>query len=321
MPTINRSSAVPNRRNTARMINDTVRRTVESWGPFGLAWIDALPAIVEDLQRSWSLTLGDVLDGGKASLVMRVRRAGEDAVLKIAPPGPQFARQVAAIAAADGRGYFWLLDVDDDHHAMLLEPLGAMLAERATSPEQVLDILSATLLTAWTATPPPLPREIHKASSLGAYISEAWEDQQRPCSQNLIKIAIRYAHLRAAAFDPATDVLCHGDPHWGNALEVTTPRPGAESGFVFVDPDGFVCDRGYDLGVVLRAWTDEVLAAADPEALLRGYCARMEANTGVDAEIIWQWGFIERISTGLYLTQCGHPVEGRTYLDSAERLV
>ena len=89
----------------------------------------------------------------------------------------------------------------------------------------------------------------------------------------------------------------------------------------FVDPDGFVCDRGYDLGVVIRSWTDEVLAAMDPEALLRGYCARLEASTGVDAETIWQWGFVERVSTGLFLIKHGHPVEGRTYLDSAERLV
>jgi hypothetical protein len=28
---------------------------------------------------------------------------------------------------------------------------------------------------------------------------------------------------------------------------------------------------------------------------------------GVDAEEIWQWGFIERVSTGLHTLQLGHP--------------
>jgi streptomycin 6-kinase len=306
---------------TARMLTDDVRRTAETWGEFGRAWIEALPSIVDQIRDAWSLTLGDTLEGGKGSLVMRVRRDGEDAVLKVVPPGPQFARQVAAIASAAGHGYVRLLAVDHDRYAMLLEPLGAMLAERATSPESALDTLGATLLAAWRAPrPAPSPTE-HKAVHLRADIATFWEEQSRPCSRILVDTAIGYAHQRARAFDPETSVLCHGDPHWANALEVTVPRPGAESGFVFVDPDGFVCDRGYDLGVVIRSWCDEVLSASDPVGLLRGYCDRLESITGVDAETIWQWGFVERVSTGLFLIKHGHPVEGREHLDAAERLV
>ena len=46
----------------------------------------------------------------------------------------------------------------------------------------------------------------------------------------------------------------HGDPHPGNLLAVR-PRQGAPKGWCFVDPDGFVADRAYDLGVALRDWS------------------------------------------------------------------
>ena len=46
-------------------------------------------------------------------------------------------------------------------------------------------------------------------------------------------------------------------------------------------------------------------------------------HTGVDAQRIWEWGFLERVSTGLYLLDVvGAPDRvARPYLDSAERLV
>jgi streptomycin 6-kinase len=39
---------------------------------------------------------------------------------------------------------------------------------------------------------------------------------------------------------------------------------------------------------------------------------------GVDAEEIWQWGFIERVSTGLHTLQLGHP-GARDFLTVADR--
>ena len=46
-------------------------------------------------------------------------------------------------------------------------------------------------------------------------------------------------------------------------------------------------------------------------------------RSGVDAQRIWEWGFLERVSTGLYLLDVvGAPDwVARPYLDSAERLV
>jgi streptomycin 6-kinase len=43
--------------------------------------------------------------------------------------------------------------------------------------------------------------------------------------------------------------------------------------------------------------------------------------TGVPADAIWEWGFIERVSTGLYLLQLGVEDEGRAMLSVAEAWV
>jgi streptomycin 6-kinase len=72
-----------------------------------------------------------------------------------------------------------------------------------------------------------------------------------------------------AAFDLDRCSVVHGDPHPGNALRGVEPREGAGPGYVFVDPDGFLADPAYDLGVILRDWCDEILGADDAMVVAR----------------------------------------------------
>ncbi|HYS32457.1 MAG TPA: aminoglycoside phosphotransferase family protein [Streptosporangiaceae bacterium] len=302
------------------MITDDVRRGIENGGgPEGRAWIGALPAIVDRVCAAWSLTTGPVLEGGKAALVMRVRRSGKDAVLKIAPPGVEFASEIATIAAAGGRGYVRLLAHDLSVNAALLEPLGDTLQASPSSVADKLDVLAATLIQAWRTPKPPATGR-HKAADLIEDIAADWERLGHPGSGALKDTAIEYARRRLDATGAQT-VLCHGDPHPANALAVTRPRPGAESGYVFVDPAGFICEPAYDLGVTVRSFTGEVLACDDPVTLLRAWCAMLAGTTGADAQAIWEWALIERVSSGLFLMICGHHDEGRAHLDSAEHLI
>lgn len=304
---------------------ERMRRTAESKGPAGREWLRLVPARAEHMCRSWSLTPIAALDGGSAALVLRVLTAGGgDAVLRLAPPGDGFTDQVRTLAAADGRGYVRLYAYDPAHDAALLEALGAPLSAIAATPEDALDTLAATLREAWHVPRPPgaaVPPGTDKASTLYELIDELYPQTGRPCSQELIERALGYARRRAEAFDLDSCVVCHGDPHPDNALAVPVARPGAGSGFVMIDPDGFLCDPAYDLGVAVRGWEREVLAAPDPVALLHGWCARLAAATGVDEQSVWEWGFVERVSSGLYMIRHGAPEDGRAYLASAERLL
>jgi len=151
-------------------------------------------------------------------------------------------------------------------------------------------------------------------------VDRLWSELGGPCSSEVVSKALRYAEQRAAATELDRAVVVHGDPHPGNALRPFAPRSGAGSGFVFVDPDGFLADPAYDLGVVLRDWSPQLLAG-DAPALARRYCRLLAERSGISATAIWEWGFLERVSTGLYLLECGAEDRARPFLESAELLV
>lgn len=301
-----------------------VRQRVLASGDEGAAWLTSLPELLEDVARQWSITLGESFAGGTGSYVARARTAdGCDVVLEVAALGLDLTRQASTLARADGHGYVRLLASDDDRQALLLELLGSSLEESCWPPERTIPALCQTLRTAWTVAGPKdvvLPTTEEKAAQLGESVDRLWAHLGRPCPPQVVDRAMTYAERRLAAYDPAHPVWVHGDPHPGNALLVGEARVGVESGIVLIDPDGFFADPAYDLGVVLRDWCTELLAG-DAPALARRYCRLLATHSGLDEVAIWEWGFLERVSTGLYVLEYGAEQVARRFLDSAERLL
>jgi streptomycin 6-kinase len=300
-----------------------VRQVAAHLGEPGERWLRDVPAVIASLARDWSITVGPTLAGGTAGYVAHARTAdGLAAVLKVSVPAEAFARQAQTMAAAQGRGYARLLAQDAARNAILIEALGPSMDRLAMTPERMIESLCATLQQAWQV---PCPAGAvaagQRAAGLHGVISRRWERLGHPCSARIVEQALRFAERRAAAFRPDRCVVVHGDPHPGNALQASSPRRGSESGFVFVDPDGFHDDPAYDLGVILRDWSPQLLAAVDAPRLAGQYCERLAAATGIDEESIWEWGFLERVSTGLYALSFGSEELGRPYLDTAELLV
>ena len=307
---------------SAPRLQPLVRRRLAGMGPEGRAWLALLPELVAGLEREWGIVIGRGLSGGSASYVARARCAdGSAAVIKIAVPDDGWTEQVATLERADGAGYVRLLRSDPIRRAVLLEDLGPSLAAGGRSAQDQLRCLADTLGLAWqdAAGAVPQPGE-DKASRLGTYITEAWPRLGRPCSERVIDQALAYAGRRAAEAGVEA-VVVHGDPHPGNLLAVRSPRPGADSGYVFVDPDGFVADRAYDLGVAMRDWSERLLGP-DARRVAEDLCATLAERIGVDATRIWEWGFLERVSSGLYLLDVVRsPAVGIPYLRSAEQLL
>lgn len=308
-------------------VRPLVRQKALSLGEVGERWLAELPGLLRDLERHWSIEVGAPLAGGTSSHVARVRaRGGRDAVLKVGLPAADFADQVRALHLAEGRGHVRLLADDLDRRAMLLEALGPPMDRLGLAPRQQMETLCVMLHSAWRApraTEPAVDPAEEKARSLGEMVGRLWESLGRPCSERVVAQALRFAERRAAAFDPDRCVVVHGDPHPGNALRVTAPRAGAEAGFVFVDPDGFLAEPAYDLGVILRDWCAELRGrdGAGARGLVRSYCGLLADRAGVDERAIWEWGFLERVSTGLYVLDFGAKELGRPFLETAELLV
>ncbi len=309
------------------------RSRLSRLGAEGVAWQVSLPGLLDDLADRWSLRLGRPVPGGSASYVVRaLREDGTEAVLKVATPGADVRAQERVLRLARGRGYVRLLDSDVDRGALLLESLGAPLERSVAEPHEQLRSLARTLQAAWQVEPRdpdgaerfavPVRGSTDKASLLAAMVDELFDRYDAPCSRVVRDHALTLAGRRSAALDPATCVVVHGDPHPGNALAVSPPRAGAASGFALVDPDGFLEQREYDLGVALRDWSGRLLLdpSGAPE-LLRRYAGVLADETGADVEALWEWGFVERVSTGLYVLDLGAERVARPFLDSAELLV
>ncbi|MET0695211.1 MAG: aminoglycoside phosphotransferase family protein [Propionibacteriaceae bacterium] len=290
-------------------------------GEVGTAWLTELPDLIRTLERRWSIVVGPQLSDGNSAYVANARTStGVDVVLKIPVPDGVAPRQLKTLTAAAGRGYVRVLESDPEHYALLLERLGPSVNRAGLSVDDQITTMAAMLVRAWQVPRDPTEPAFDKARSLAELTAGLWEAQARPCSERVLQRALDYADRRSAAFDPDRCVVVHGDPGPPNALQVLTPRPGAEVGYVFVDPDGFVGDPTYDLGVVLRDFCTELLAG-DTVALARHYCGLLAASSGHDEAAIWEWGFMERVSTGLYARSLGLEALGRQFLAVAEALV
>jgi streptomycin 6-kinase len=202
---------------------------------------------------------------------------------------------------------------------MLQERLGAQLAQLRLPIRDQIEAICTTLRQAWIPVPDDLPllTGAEKARSLAELIASAWEELGRPCGARAVECALAFAEARGRAFDPAASVLVHGDAHSQNTLQIVGADPADFSAFKFVDPDGVRAEPALDLAAMMRDWSDELLAG-DALQLGRVRCELVSHLTGVAVEPIWQWGFMERMSTGLYLMQLGWHDEGRTMLNVAD---
>lgn len=122
------------------------------------------------------------------------------------------------------------------------------------------------------------------------------------------RIRARVARRRIDAHDDERAVLVHGDVHQWNALE-------AEHGFKLVDPDGLLAEAEYDMGILMREDATELLDG-DPRERARWLAARC----GLNATAIWQWGVVERLSTGLLCTKIELQPVGRQMLAAVDHL-
>lgn len=288
-------------------LSEMQRRKALALGESGARWLAGLGDLVADLEQRWQVNAGRSLGGGTEALVLAaVRVGGVPVVLKIGPPGPaSLANEARVLQLAHGAGYVTMFAHDETRNAMMLERLGEQLVNVGLPVREQIELLCQTLRRSWRKLDAPngLMTGAEKARSLAEFITETWDALDKPCEAAIVDQALAFAAVRERAYDPQSCILVHGDSHPSNAL-LRLGRPGLPPQFKFVDPDGLFCEPAYDLGISMREWSDELLAG-DILRLGRARCKLLHDLTGEDETAIWQWGFIERVSTGLLLWQLG----------------
>ncbi|NKB98082.1 MAG: phosphotransferase [Pseudomonadales bacterium] len=277
------------------LIPDLMKHRAAQLGELGTTWLRDVESVLANVAASWNLNVGPQLSGGTEALVFVTSGDTSTSVLKLGLPN-SLDRETEALENAQGVAYAKLLAFDTQRDAILVEQLGAQLAEASLPVEQQIRIICATLKDGWQRIDSLncLMTGAEKAQAQAAYIVQQWEILDRPCPQRTVDQALAFASEREAAYDPSDSYLIHGDAHIWNTLEA----PNSPTGYKFVDPDGLFGERAIDLAISLREWRDELLIG---DTLLLGLerCELLAGLAHVDSYAIWQWGFIEHVSSGL----------------------
>ncbi len=277
------------------------------------AWLEALPGLLEDLEQIWAIKVGAVFgDATEAYVAEALAEDGTPMVLKVlVPRGDHAARhEIAVLERCAGEGCVRMLRCDVARGALLLERLGLSLHDLGLPVGRRHEILCDTARAVWRpADDMDLTTGAAKARLLARSIVEWWEELGRPCARQAVDYALACAERRWAAYDPTRAVLVHGDVHGWNALV-------AGEGFKLVDPDGLLAEPEYDLGIVMREDPLELMEG-DP----RARAELLAARTGLDADANWEWGVVERVSTGLLGTKVGLVPVATQMLRAAEFVV
>jgi streptomycin 6-kinase len=177
-----------------------------------------------------------------------------------------------------------------------------------------MDAITSTLLSFWQplADGEGLRTGEDQARWLSGYIAVTWEELGQPCEPTVIDKALTLCERRGLAFDPSRAVLVHGDAHGWNTLDA------GRGTYKFVDVEGLWSEREHDLGVAMREYNEPFMRGDTPR-LVRDRAELLARRCGVDPQIVWEWGFIERVSTGLANVRDFDNDDGAMFLEVARR--
>ncbi len=211
-------------------------------------WMAALPPIVDELARSWSLDLGRPFQpGGSASWVAPVRNAaGERLVLKIGLPHYEALHEADGLSAWDGEGAVRLHDalVIDEASALLLELCepGTPLSRSVAAAEQDA-VIAGLLRRLWIE--PPAGHRFRPLQSMCDAWADAFEEKQTTFVDRGLRLdaGLTRAGIELLRGLPATSersVLLCTDLHPENVLAAEREP------WLMIDPKPYVGDPTYD---------------------------------------------------------------------------
>ena len=250
-------------------------------------WMAALPLIVADLARRWSLDLGRPFQpGGVASWVAPARNAaGNHLVLKVGWRHGEALHEADGLLAWDGDGAIRLYDAltVGETNALLLEACepGTALSG-AVPPAQQDAIVAGLLRRLWIEPQPGHP--FRTLASMCAWWADEFEEKYGAAGSRLPQLDPGLARVGMELFRslPGTAeraVLLCTDLHPENVLAASREP------WLVIDPKPYVGDPTYDPLQHMLNFPDRVVA--EPY----GFAQRMADLLDLDRERLQHWLF------------------------------
>ncbi|MFP5416184.1 MAG: aminoglycoside phosphotransferase family protein [Actinomycetes bacterium] len=255
--------------------DDLVRRPAST--PAWDAWLDRLPALVDEFCDRWSLTVDGEARTGYTALVLPVLDAdGVRRACKYSFVEGDNVGEAATLQRWGGRGAVALLRADPRRGVMLLEWLGDALEARPDA-DDAARIVAGLYSRLHRRAAPQVPD--------GHAMVRGWLDalealgRRVPAPPQLVAWALRSG--RALASGPGTH-LVHGDLHYLNVLD-----RGGE--WVAIDPKGFNADPCFEVAPLLWNRWSELEASGDVGEAVRDRFYAVVDTAGLDERRARDW--------------------------------
>jgi streptomycin 6-kinase len=275
------------------------RRAADGHGDPERQWLRALPEIVAECGRRWSLTFtGKAVAPSWNCLVSAVTSKDEPVLLKV---GLELQHEIDALTHYDGRGAARVLEADSDLGALLLEQLlpGTLLSSIADDEEATV-IAASLMRELWRATPAEhtFPSVEDWAHGL-VKLRQTFDGGTGPLPIDLVARAEGlFAELLPSQ---AEGVVLHGDLHHENILR-SQRRP-----WLAIDPKGVVGEPCYETGPLLKnSWGELAARATRPEVQARRI-AIFSDLLGLDRERIRGWAVAQAVLSAWWCVEDGDP--------------
>ncbi|MCB9138332.1 MAG: aminoglycoside/hydroxyurea antibiotic resistance kinase [Caldilineaceae bacterium] len=259
--------------------------TVTLTFPAGAAWLDALPALLDEYAAALGLTLEPPFPLSYNYVAPARRSDGTRVVLKLGVPNPELTTEILALTRYAGNGAVRLLASDAERGMLLLErllpgtPLAA-LDDDAAATEQ------AALLMRRLWRPTEAGHPFHTVAAWGgrgmAGLRTTFNGGTGPFPVDLVILA----EEMFAAAHTGEQILLHGDLHHENILNAT------RGGWLAIDPKGVAGPRGYECGAFLR---NQLFNRPDPAWTLAQRVARLAEILDLPHAEILRWGIAQNV--------------------------
>lgn len=301
--------------NHATVSARTAARIRGAFGRAGAVWLDGLPATVARALRLYDLVPGRRIEASYSYVEFVRDRSGAHLVLKVAPPGPSFVREVAALRAWDGCGTPAIRAVDPSAGILVSERVmpGTPLADR--SEENAAAIIAAVARRLARCTPSAAasdtftPLTALRAGFERARATLAPDDLRLPASLLDEADSTFGSLLRSSA--PA--VLLHGDLHHWNVLDA------GDRGWMVIDPKGYLGEPAFEFGAFLRNPVGAIAGWEHLEAKQSRRVDELSDRSGIDGSRIRAWGFAQAVLSACWSVEDGED-SWRSALVCAEAL-
>lgn len=270
------------------------------WGEEGAGWLRALPGLLVEYGRRWSLRPLPPFNGLTYNYVTPVLRAdGSPAVLKAGVPGGEFRAGIEFLRLCAGVGAVRLLEADAERCVMLMERAepGIPLA-RLEDDDAATAIGADVMRELWRPAPAshPFPtvarwlrafarvREMHGGAS--GPLPEAALARAEGLGREL---------LASAPYER----LMHGDLHHDNIVSAEREP------WLIIDPKGLVGDPGYETGPFINNPYGRMETWPDPARNFARRADILAERLSYPRDRIIAWGFTQAVLSAAWHVEDG----------------